>query len=243
MSYNALLSWPGASQTLYAIVRRVSDGKARDTGTSAWDTYAEADRDDYDTPLTDLDGDVHAFTWPTGIGTSTPCLVHIYQQAGAAPADGDYLIGSYTDTPGSGRIHTILTRVNTLVGNTTVTDSAITATEADVDTYRGDTYPISFDCGIDLTSGTLAFTVKRTTTAAQADALITKASTDATQLEVTDATAGQFDVKLLAADTSALCDAGKIEQLVYDVQLTDADGYIRTIARGAFRVHPDVTTS
>ncbi len=90
------VSWPSASATLYAIIRRLSDAKVWNTATAAWETWADASIGDYDIPLTDLGGDLYAADFPAAIADGTQVRLHYYEQAGAAPAVGDTSIGRET---------------------------------------------------------------------------------------------------------------------------------------------------
>lgn len=135
----------------------------------------------------------------------------------------------------------VLARVEALVGVPVVTDTAVTGTEQDLAHYRGDTAPIAFDLGRDITGASLLFTVKRRHGDAQGDALITKSSAQSSEIEVTDAEAGQLVVQLAAADTSGLLPEGRRATFVYDVEMT-LDGVVETVAAGDFLLLPDVTT-
>jgi len=133
-------------------------------------------------------------------------------------------------------------RVDALVGTPVITDTAVSGVEQDIAIYRGDTAPILFDLARDITGATLAFTVKRRHSDAQADAVITKTSAESSEIAITDAEAGEFEVKLLAADTAGLLPEGRAATFVYDVEMT-LDGLVETVAAGDFLLVPDVTTS
>jgi len=135
----------------------------------------------------------------------------------------------------------ILAQLEALVGTPVITSTIISGTEQDIAHYRGDTAPIAFDLGRDITSASLAFTVKRRHSDAQAAALITKTSAQSSELEITDAEAGQFVVKLLADDTADLLPDGRRATFVYDVEMT-LDGVVETVAAGDLALVPDVTT-
>jgi len=133
-------------------------------------------------------------------------------------------------------------RVDALVGTPVITDTAVSGVEQGIAIYRGDTAPILFDLDRDITGAALAFTVKRRHSDAQADALITKTSAESSEIAITDAEAGEFEVKLLAADTSGLLPDGRAATFVYDVEMT-LDGIVETVAAGDFLLVPDVTTA
>ena len=109
--------------------------------------------------------------------------------------------------------------------------------------YRGDTGPIEISLtdadgvAVDLAAAVVKFTVKRTDLDAQAVAVVAKSSADASQILVTSAVGGVFEVYLTLAE-SRLLEAGVWP---YDVEVTLADGYVRTV-RGRFLVETDVTT-
>ena len=132
-------------------------------------------------------------------------------------------------------------RVDALVGTPVVTDTAVSGVEQDIARYRGDTAPILFDLARDITGASLLFTVKRRHSDAQEAALIAKTSAESSEIEITDAEAGEFAVKLAAGDTSGLLPDGRRATFVYDVEMT-LDGAIETVAAGDFLLLPDVTT-
>jgi len=133
-------------------------------------------------------------------------------------------------------------RVDALVGTPVVADTAVSGTEQDVAHYRGDTAPILFDLARDITGAALAFTVKRRHSDPQEAALIIKTSAESSEIEITDAEAGEFVVKLLAGDTSGLLPDGRRATFVYDVEMA-LDGVVETVAAGDFVLLPDVTTA
>jgi hypothetical protein len=81
---------------------------------------------------------------------------------------------------------------------------------------------------INLSGGQLAFNV----TDWQGNLKFSKTSTDAAQIEITDATAGLADIHILPADTSGL-DGGLY--IVY-IKFTNSLGKIYTISEGEFQV-------
>lgn len=136
----------------------------------------------------------------------------------------------------------ILAKLDLLVGVPVIIASTVVGTGQDIGIYRGDTAAIAFALGRDITGATLAFTVKRRHSDAQGAALITKTTAEVSEIEITDAEAGEFDVKLAAGDTSGLLPDGRAVTFVYDVEMT-LSGVVETVAAGDFLVAPDVTTS
>lgn len=84
------------------------------------------------------------------------------------------------------------------------------------------------DAAVNITGGTLTFTVKRT--AGDTLAKITKVSTDTAQIEIVDAPAGRADIKLVPTDTSTL----EIGKYTYDIWLTQSGGDKNQILHGTF---------
>lgn len=246
------LTYPADSATLYALIRQVSTGKVWDAAGAAWAAWANADIDDYDIPLTDRGGHYYDATFPSGIATGTELHIQIRLQDGGSPdRDADAVVsrinaiwdGTRLVDPGSGNLATMHTRLQTLVGAGTVSAADITDTETDIDWYRGDTDELTFDCGYDLTSAALVFSVRTAADLAAGttdDPLIEKTSA-AGAISITDAGEGQFTLSLAATDTDELCETGVPAHYQYDIQATFSDGDIRTLYRGQFTVHPDVT--
>lgn len=252
MAHEIRINYPADGATLYALARRLSDVKVWDAGSAAWDTWADADLDDYDVPLSDRGGHLYTATFPAAIATGTELALQIRLQDGASPSLADDMIVSATVAiwdgtrlvdPGSGNLATMHTRLQNLVGASSVTDATISDAATDIDWYRGDTAAIEFDSSRVLTGGSLTFTVRLPTglSAEESDDPTIQKTSAAAQIVLTDAAAGQFSVYLTAADTEDLCETGVPAHYQYDVQFTDADGYIRTIYRGMLTVYPDVT--
>ena len=151
------------------------------------------------------------------------------------------ITGDHDATTGAGNLDVALARLAVLVGLPAVASTAITEADQDIAHYRGDTAPITFDLGRDITGASLAFTVKRRVTDPQGAALITKTSAQSSEIEITNPAAGQFRVKLLAGDTADLLPDGRRAVFAYDVQMT-LSGAIETVAAGDFVLIPDVTT-
>lgn len=146
--------------------------------------------------------------------------------------------GSTAETSGAGNLDAVLSR---LVGMPVIVQPAVVATGQDLVRYRGDTVPLSFRLGRDITGAALAFTVKQWATDPQSAALIEKSSAQAEEIEVTDPEEGGFVVKLVAGDTSGLLPDGRRASFLYDVELS-LDGVVETIFAGALLLLPDVTT-
>jgi len=79
---------------LYARIRRRTDSKVYDVvaGGNTFDTWSDADVDDYDLVLTDEDGNFYAVNFPSGISVGV-YDVGVFLRAGANPATGDNQIG------------------------------------------------------------------------------------------------------------------------------------------------------
>ena len=150
--------------------------------------------------------------------------------------------GEAAATSGEGNLDAALARLERLLGLPIVASTAVAAAGQDIARFRGDTVPIAFDLGRDIADASLAFTVKRRATDAQADALIAKTSGEDGGIEITNAAEGQFRVTLAADDTSALLPDGRRAAFLYDVEMT-LDGAVETIFAGAFVLLPDVTTA
>lgn len=83
------ISYPVASSTVYAIIRRQSDAYVwNGTTFAAWSNAAIAT---YDIPLTDTGGDLYAADWPSGVSAGA-YITLFYLQAGASPAITDILL-------------------------------------------------------------------------------------------------------------------------------------------------------
>ena len=192
-----------------------------------------------DTAL-EADGAVHRFTTnaleqaPTGAGWTADEREQIRQALG--------IVGNAAETTGEGNLDAVLARLRSLLAAPIVASTTVAAVNATISRYRGDTVPIAFDLGRDLTGAALAFTVKRRATDAQAAALIAKTSAEVTEIEITDAEAGLFEVKLAAGDTADLLPDGRRATFLYDVEMT-LDGEVETVAAGDFVLVPDVTTA
>ncbi|HUT35047.1 MAG TPA: hypothetical protein VNE39_16270 [Planctomycetota bacterium] len=149
--------------------------------------------------------------------------------------------GEGAATSGEGNLDAALTRLEALLGLPVVAQTTVAGAGQDIVRFRGDTVPIAFDLGRDITGASLAFTVKRRATDPQTAALIAKTSAQGGGIEITNAAAGQFAVTLAAADTAALLPDGRRAAFLYDVEMT-LDGAVETIFAGAFVLLPDVTT-
>jgi len=81
--------------TLYALIWRQTDDKVYDAVAAAdtFDTYTDADIDDYDIPLTNhVDSDYHSVDFPADISAGI-YRVQVFHQIGAIDADVDVAVG------------------------------------------------------------------------------------------------------------------------------------------------------
>lgn len=104
MSDELHLSSP-SGVTVYAIIRRRTDGYAWRTSTSTFIAWDNAQITNFDIPLTDNGGDHYSADFPTGITTAGYFDISYYYQDGASPAtDDDRLWGEtiYWDGTGAG---------------------------------------------------------------------------------------------------------------------------------------------
>jgi hypothetical protein len=121
MSLELDISYPG-SATLYAIIRRASDGYVWN-GT-AFVVWADLSIADYDVALTSQGGDYYAVDFPALITTAGTYRIFYYVQAGATPATSDLLLdneslywtGSAVGAAPSGSNLTTLARVKEYLG-------------------------------------------------------------------------------------------------------------------------------
>ncbi|MBM4035641.1 MAG: hypothetical protein FJ291_28200 [Planctomycetes bacterium] len=191
---------------------------------------------------TEDDGGVRRFTAnaleqaPTGGGGTTDWTADERKQIRKALG----VAGTKAATA-DGNLDAVLSRVEALLGLPIAAQGAIVPAEQEIVRFRGDTVPIAFDLGRDITNASLAFTVKRRASDPQADALIVKSSAEDGEIELTNPAAGQFAVNLAADDTAALLPDGRRAAFLYDVEMA-LDGAVETIFAGAFILLPDVTT-
>lgn len=109
--------------------------------------------------------------------------------------------------------------------------------------HAGDDYDHSFtlqqdSVAIDLTNGTVWFTVKESSVEEDTDALLAYDSGTPTDLEITDAAAGELTVHFQAADTANL-----EGQWLYDLQVKLQAGTVITMARGTIEFLENLTRS
>ncbi|MFP4058715.1 MAG: hypothetical protein ACLF0G_17750 [Candidatus Brocadiia bacterium] len=185
------------------------------------------------------DGEVHRFTQnaleqaPSGSGWTAEERSQIRQALGVA--------GEAGETTGTGHLDLVLARLAALLGHPVVVASAVTAAGQDVVRFRGDTVPLAFDLGRDITGASLRFTLKRRASDSQADALVSKSSANPDEIAITDAAAGRFEVRFAAADTEGLLPTGRRATFLYDAEMT-LDGAVETVAAGDLVLLADVTT-
>jgi hypothetical protein len=91
---------------------------------------------------------------------------------------------------------------------------------------------------VDLSGCTLRFTAKLQKEDADSEAVISKVSSDADEILVTDAPAGEATVFVIPADTTAITEQ---TVLFYDVQVTDGAGKVHTLVTGKLKIKLDVT--
>ncbi|HUS92210.1 MAG TPA: hypothetical protein VM695_10195 [Phycisphaerae bacterium] len=93
MSNELNCTYPSGN-TVYAIVRRVSDSAVWDTVAGDWAVWADGSIANYDVPLTDRSGDVYSADFPSGLVGRVNVRVNFYKQAAGAPAVTDLVIGA-----------------------------------------------------------------------------------------------------------------------------------------------------
>jgi len=107
----------------------------------------------------------------------------------------------------------------------------------DLNVYRGDSFAktLTFTDGdgasVDITGATVYFSIKETSAASDADALIQKKGT------IDDGTGGIASVSLTAAEM----DVVPVGSWFYDFQITLANGAVLTVLAGDFLVTQDIT--
>lgn len=110
--------------------------------------------------------------------------------------------------------------------------------------YRGDSAVFNLAAkqsdgsALNLTTGTLYFTVKSNSRQADVDALCQKSS--GSGITVTDAAGGLFTVTLSPSDT---VDAYAPSYMLWDVQYVTSGGNVYTLAGGALLIKADITRS
>ena len=81
--------------TLYALIWRQTDDKVYDVvaGSDTFDTYTDADIDDYDVPLANhADSDYHSVDFPSGISAGIYRVQVMHQIGGSIDADADIAV-------------------------------------------------------------------------------------------------------------------------------------------------------
>lgn len=92
MANNVLSTIYSGSNTIYAIIRQISDSTVWN-GTS-FVTWVNGNITTYDIPLTDRGGDLYSADFPTTITTGIEYRVSYYEQLGATPAITDTFLSS-----------------------------------------------------------------------------------------------------------------------------------------------------
>lgn len=85
-----------SGRTLYAVVRRQSDGAVWYQAGAVFEAWGTGSRtaDNYDIALTDMSGSFYMGDFPSGITTEAQYDVVVFERAGASPADTDYPVGN-----------------------------------------------------------------------------------------------------------------------------------------------------
>jgi len=78
--------------TLYAVVRRQSDGYVSIVAGNTFEAWVDGNIANYVIPLTDRDGNYYDADFPTTITTAGKYIVYIFVQVGGSPADGDWVL-------------------------------------------------------------------------------------------------------------------------------------------------------
>lgn len=113
------------------------------------------------------------------------------------------------------------------------------------DLFRGDSHELDVAIAKDgvplnITGCTLRFTAKRDKSDPDLEAVISKVSTDSSEIEITDALNGEATIHLVPGDTAALT---QVTTLYYDVQVTDGTGRVSTVVSGRIKFKLDVTVT
>jgi len=123
----------------------------------------------------------------------------------------------------------------------------ITAAGLETEGYRpihaGDDYTHEFTAkedgvALDLTSAKLWLTIKEDKTDPDPEAKLQYSTADATQMVITDATAGEFSVSFKQADTVNLAGSWS-----YDIKAKLAGGEMRRLARGQIEFLANITVA
>lgn len=119
-------SLPGLTgSTLYAIVRRPSDGAVRDVVAGAWDAWQSADIDDYDVALTEQGG---SGRWLGNLpsGVTAPYTYEVCRRVGGTPAITDPVVGLGASETWAGLTAAVLARFATVdTGETTAVAGSV----------------------------------------------------------------------------------------------------------------------
>ena len=104
---------------LYALIWRQTDDKVYDAGSGEFDTYTDADIDDYDIPLANLaDSDYHSVDFP--VIAAGVYHVQVLHQIGVIDADADIVVAQgeiYWDGTAEMNITTLDTLLDAIVAN------------------------------------------------------------------------------------------------------------------------------
>lgn len=91
MARELRITYQGASATLYAVIRRISDSYVWNG--SAFEAWANGNIATYDIALTDRGGDLYSADWPSAMAAGDYRVIYYYQP-GAAPAITDDILAT-----------------------------------------------------------------------------------------------------------------------------------------------------
>lgn len=115
--------WHSADETwtLYALIWRQTDDKVYDAAANTFDTYTDADIDDYDVPLANhADSDYHSVDFPGDITAGVYRVQVFLQVGGAIDADLDYAVAEgeiYWDGSAEDTLGTLSDQLDGLAGS------------------------------------------------------------------------------------------------------------------------------
>lgn len=110
-----------------------------------------------------------------------------------------------------------------------------------IEIYRGDNRTLKVTIKgadgvvVDITNATIKFTVKKNV--ADEENKIQKTTNSASQISITDAANGEYEIYLLPADTQDM----DVDNYEYDSELITAAGKVYTVVRGEFSILAEVT--
>ena len=106
MAGELTFSTPGLTgSTLYAVIRRASDGQVRDVVAGAWEAWDDASIGDYDVAMVEQGASGRWLgTLPAGV-SGTPYTYEVCKRAGGSPAVTDPVVGQGSDGNVAGDVH------------------------------------------------------------------------------------------------------------------------------------------